>query len=51
MTKLQAITRKNGTTVYFAYFPKEVIEMVGMIKGDELMIECNNEGTIEVRKE
>ena len=51
MTKLQTIKRKNGSIVHFAYFPKESIEQAKFQKGDELMIECKEEGVIEVRKE
>ena len=41
MVKLQKIKRKDDTYRYFIYLPTEYIDSQGLVKGDELVLECN----------
>ena len=51
MSKLQSITRPNGSTIQFAYLPKEELELVGWKKGDNLKVEAKEDTLIITRCE
>lgn len=43
MTKLQSITRKNGTQVFVLYIPLELVDQAHLAKGDELELTYDQE--------
>lgn len=50
MSKVQMITRINGTVVFLVYIPKDYIEASGFCKGDKVVFD-SSPGVIKVIKE